>query len=131
MKQHISHNGREEHWRALMTACGQRPAGQSITDWLRDNDICKQTFYRWQRRFRGQATENSVDDAVCLPGFSREIGTLFCGNSPFAAQKAEPQKAPLYAPAAVIHTSHAVIELSAEISDPVLCRILREVLGHA
>ena len=32
MKQHISHNGREEHWRALMTACDQRPAGQSITD---------------------------------------------------------------------------------------------------
>ena len=34
MKQHISHNGREECWRALMTACDQRPAGQSITDWL-------------------------------------------------------------------------------------------------
>lgn len=130
MKQHISHNGREEHWRALMTACDQRPAGQSITDWLRDNGICKQTFYRWQRRFRGQATENSVDDVVCLPG-SAEKSELSFVEIPLCSPKAEPQKAPLYAPAAVIHTSHAVIELSAEISDPVLCRILREVLGHA
>ena len=77
MKQHISHNGREEHWRALMTACDQRPAGQSITDWLRDNGICKQTFYRWQRRFRGQATENSVDDAVCLPGSAEKSELSF------------------------------------------------------
>ena len=130
MKQHISHNGWEEHWRALMTACDQRPAGQSITDWLRDNGICKQTFYRWQRRFRGQATENSVDDAVCLPG-SAEKSELSFVEIPLCSPKAEPQKAPLYAPAAVIHTSNAVIELSAEISDPVLCRILREVLGHA
>ena len=108
----------------------QRPAGQSITDWLRDNGICKQTFYRWQRRFRGQATENSVDDAVCLPG-SAEKSELSFVEIPLCSPKAEPQKAPLYAPAAVIHTSHAVIELSVEISDPVLCRILREVLGHA
>ena len=127
-----------------MTACDQRPAGQSITDWLRDNDICKQTFYRWQRRFRGQATENSVDDAVCLPGSAEKSELSFveiplCSPKaepqfveiPLCSPKAEPQKAPLYAPAAVIHTSHAVIELSAEISDPVLCRILREVLGHA
>ena len=93
MKQHISHKGREEHWRALMTACGQRPAGQSITDWLRDNDICKQTFYRWQRRFRGQATENSVDDAVCLPVQQRNRNSLLW-KFPFAAQKLSRRKPP-------------------------------------
>ena len=71
-----------------------------------------------------------VDDTVCLPG-SAEKSELSFVEIPLCSPKAEPQKAPLYAPAAVIHTSHAVIELSAEISDPVLCRILREVLGHA
>ena len=95
MKQHISHNGREEHWRALMTACDQRPAGQSITDWLRDNGICKtKPFTAGSAALEDRRRKIRWTTPFAFPVQQRKSELSFV-EIPLCSPKAEPQKAPL------------------------------------
>ena len=40
-------------WAERVSAC--RSSALSVRDWCRENDICEQTYYRWQRKLYGIA----------------------------------------------------------------------------
>lgn len=35
-------------WAGRISEC--RNSGQNVTDWCRENGVCEQTYYRWQKR---------------------------------------------------------------------------------
>ncbi len=59
---------RAEYWKKIIQACGQRPAGHSAKSWMAENDICEQSYYHWQRRFRKQAYEERKEKASAPAG---------------------------------------------------------------
>ena len=40
-------------WAERVSAC--RSSDLSVRDWCRENEICEQTYYRWQRKLYGIA----------------------------------------------------------------------------
>ena len=46
--QTLNENHKMDEWAARITAC--RNSGLSVQEWCRSNDICTQTYYRWQKR---------------------------------------------------------------------------------
>lgn len=38
-------------WAERVSAC--RSSDLSVRDWCKENDICEQTYYRWQRKLYG------------------------------------------------------------------------------
>ena len=93
MKQHISHNGREEHWRALMTACDQRPAGQSITDWLRTTASANKPFTAGSAALEDRRRKIRWTTPFAFPVQQRNRNSPLW-KFPFAAQKLSRRKPP-------------------------------------
>lgn len=120
-----THEVRAEYWKKIIQACGQRPAGQSAKSWMAENDICEQSYYYWQRRFRKQAYEEMKEK----------------DSAPAGAEKTEltfveipcrtPAETNTYMvsgkPVATIRTETLQIDISNEISDALLTRMIREV----
>lgn len=50
-----THEVRLSHWRAIIEQCQQRPEGQTIGAWLRENGISDKQYYYWQRLLRREA----------------------------------------------------------------------------
>lgn len=46
--QTLNENHKMAEWAARITAC--RNSGLSMQEWCHANDICTQTYYRWQKR---------------------------------------------------------------------------------
>ena len=123
-----AHEVRAEYWRKIIQACGQRPAGQSAKRWMDENGICEQSYYHWQRRFRQQAYAEMKENAS-FPAVTEKSELDFVEIS--CAAGPETNTHPIsHEPAAVIRTALFQIEISNDISDTLLSRILREV-SHA
>lgn len=53
-------------WAGRISEC--RSSGQRIKDWCRENGICEQTYYRWQRRlFEMAQAQQEVQFAEITP----------------------------------------------------------------
>ena len=129
-----THKVRAEYWRNIIKACGQRPAGQSAKKWMEmdENGICEQSYYHWQRKFRQQAYDQMKDQET-LPSVAEKAEVSFAEipYSPAVGRGDIPDVIEAgRAPAAVIRTSAMSIEISNQISESLLSRILREV-SHA
>ncbi|MDM8236358.1 IS66 family insertion sequence element accessory protein TnpB [[Ruminococcus] torques] len=124
-----THEVRTEYWGNIIKACGQRPAGQSAKKWMDGNEICEQSYYHWQRRFRQQAYDQMKEKEM-LPSVAEKAEVSFAeipyspaigrGDIPGVSEAGR-------TPAAVIRTSAMSIEISNQISESLLSMILREV----
>lgn len=128
-----THEVRAEYWRNIIKACGQRPAGQSAKKWMDENGICEQSYYHWQRKFRRQAYDQ-MKEKETLPAVTEKAEVSFA-EIPYrmAAGRGESVAGGMgsgRAPAAIIRISAISIEISNQISESLLGRILREV-SHA
>lgn len=122
-----THEVRAEYWKGIIRACGQRPAGQSAKSWMDENGICEQSYYHWQRKFRQQAY-GLIQERAAIPAVSEETNVAFV-EVPYIQQM--PKDTESAAPSvAVIRTSCMSIEITNDISDTILARILKEV-SHA
>lgn len=53
-------------WAGRISEC--RSSGQRVKDWCRENGICEQTYYRWQRRlFEMAQAQQEVQFAEITP----------------------------------------------------------------
>lgn len=105
-------------------SCHERPAGQSAKKWLDENGIDEKQYYYWQRRIRNLVAETT---SKSLPA-TRPTGevTFVEMPSPIERQVECPDKAVASSgPAALIRTSKLEIELSNDISDELLSKILK------
>ena len=124
-----THEVRAEYWRNIIKACGQRPAGQSAKKWMDDNGIREQTYYHWQRKFRQQAYDQMKEKEM-LPSVTEKAEVSFAEipYTPAVGREDIPGVSEVgRTPAAVIRTSAMSIEISNQISESLLSRILREV----
>ena len=121
-----THEVRSQYWKGIIQACQQRPEGQSVRQWLKDNGILEQSYYKWQQKFRKEVyevmkTEQQMPTPENAVSFA-EIPIRLSEENKFSEITS--------APAAVIKTSKLTIAISNEISDSLLSRIIQEV-SHA
>lgn len=121
-----THEVRAEYWKGIIKACGQRPSGQSAKSWMDENGICEQSYYHWQRKFRKQAYD-LIKESAAVPAVPEKADIAFV-EVPYIQPAANTEES--ISSVAVIQTSSVKIEITNDISDPVLTRILREV-SHA
>ena len=117
------------YWRNIIKACGQRPAGQSAKKWMDENGICEQIYYHWQRKVRQQAYDQMKEKEM-LPSVTEKAEVSFAEipYTPAVGREDIPGVSEVgRTPAAVIRTSAMSIEISNQISESLLSRILREV----
>ena len=94
-----------------------------------ENGICEQSYYHWQRKFRQQAYDQMKEKEM-LPSVSEKAEVSFAEipYSPAVGREDIPCVSEVgRTPAAVIRTSAMSIEISNQISESLLSRILREV----
>ena len=107
----------------------ERPAGQSAKKWMDENGICEQSYYHWQRKFRQQAYDQMKEKEM-LPSVTEKAEVSFAEipYTPAVGREDIPGVSEVgRTPAAVIRTSAMSIEISNQISESLLSRILREV----
>ncbi len=117
---------RLQHWKNIISQCQLRPQGQTAKQWMDENGICEQTYYRWQRAIR-QETYAEMTAAGRVPAAPSQDTDVSFVEVPM--QKIPPVLVPAdrgTAPA-VIRTATFTIEITDSISDRLLSAILREV----
>ncbi|MEG1716910.1 MAG: IS66 family insertion sequence element accessory protein TnpB [Lachnospiraceae bacterium] len=120
-----THEVRTQYWKEIIQACQQRPEGQSAKQWLKDNGILEQSYYKWQQKFRKEAYEvMNTEQQVSAPENAANISFT---EIPVRLPAKNTFSEITSAPAAVIKTSNLTIAISNEISDSLLSRIIREV----
>ena len=100
----LTHNVRRSNWINIIRQCQDRPAGTTAKQWLVENDISE--------------TNPSALSFVEIP-----VKTAL-DTTPVPAVPAA------MTPVAVIRSGRLTLELSNDISESLLCRLLQEVL-HA
>lgn len=113
----------------MFNSCQLRPQGQTAKQWMDENGICEQTYYRWQRAIR-QETYAEMTAAGQFPSTPSPDTDVSFLEVPI--QKVAPVLVPADrgTASAVIRTATFTIELADSISDRLLSSILREV-SHA
>ena len=105
----LTHTVRRSNWINIIRQCQDRPAGTTAKQWLAENDISEKSYYYWLRKIRREVCEQEG---------------LQEATNPSALSFVEiPVKTAL-------DTAPVTLELSNDISESLLCRLLQEVL-HA
>ena len=123
-----THDVRRENWLTIVNQCQSRPAAMSVKQWLAENGIKEKAYYYWLRKFRKEAYNQ-----MPLPAAATTTEVAFAEVTipvPFAAPDVTTENVPDASPAAVIEYSGLTIELSNNISEGLLSRLLQEVI-HA
>ena len=127
-----THEVRLQYWKNIISQCQNRPDGQTAKSWLKENGICEQTYYFWQRKIRQSTYElmnvsgQSLSQVSCKEEISfAEIPVFSAGNDD-RTQSVEPEITPV----AVIKTPSCSIAISADIPEALLAGILKGV-AHA
>lgn len=126
-----THKVRLQYWKNIISQCQNRPQGQTAKSWLKENGICEQTYYLWQRKIRQSAYElmNASERQVSVT-HKEEISFAEIPVY-FASDTGRPQPVePGIVPVAVIKTLSCSIAISADIPEVLFSGILKEV-SHA
>lgn len=72
--QALNAQGKMAEWSARISAC--RNSGQSVKGWCKENGVCEQTYYKWQRRLFAlakaqQETQLNISSTLARPGSQR------------------------------------------------------------
>lgn len=126
-----THEVRASYWEGIIKSCSQRPIGQTAKSWMDENGIREQSYYYWQRKFRTQAYERLQDGKPSFPAVPEKTDISFA-EMPYPQLQQTEIKTDHdgNAPVAVLRCHSIRIEITNEISDAVLARLLRE-LSHA
>ena len=126
-----THEVRAGYWKSIIRACGQRPAGQSAKSWMKENGVCEQSYYHWQRKFRQQSYELIMKDTgTAVPAVQEKAEVAFVEIPCIPSSEKDATKIADTPPVAVIRTSSVSVEITNDISDRILAAVLREV-SHA
>ena len=121
-----THDVRRANWLNIVTQCQTRPSGTSVKEWLAENDIKEKAYYYWLRKFRKEAYNQ-----MQFPATATTTEVAFAEVTiPVAVPDTTNEKFPDISTAAVIRCNGLTIELSNNISEGLLSRLLQEVV-HA
>ena len=126
-----THEVRLQYWKNIIQQCQARPNGQSAKQWMAENGIREQSYYLWQRRIRKEAYEQMNTAQENLPAVQERSDIDFAEITMPPLKQPSTNVSDVFPnPVAVIKTSKMTIALSADISDRILTKILKEV-SHA
>lgn len=118
-----THDVRRANWLNIVNQCRERPADVSAKQWLADNGIKEKAYYYWLRKFRKEAYDQMQVPAVAGP---EEIS--FAEVSIPMDNPPESMPCTLHSdPVALIRCGSISIEISNDISEAILNRLLQEV----
>ena len=112
----LTHTVRRSNWINIIRQCQDRPADTTAKKWLAENDISEKSYYYWLRKIRREVTNPSDLSFVEIP-VKTALDTAPVPTVPTAMT-----------PVAVIRSGRLTLELSNDISESLLCRLLQEVL---
>ena len=118
---------RRSNWINIIRQCQDRPAGTTAKQWLVENDISEKSYYYWLRKIRREVCEQEglqEDTNPSALSFVEIPVKTALDTTPVPAVPAA------MTPVAVIRSGRLTLELSNDISESLLCRLLQEVL-HA
>ena len=126
----LTHNVRRSNWINIIRQCQDRPAGTTAKQWLVENDISEKSYYYWLRKIRREVCEQEglqeVTNSSALSFVEIPVKTAL-DTTPVPTV---PAAMAAMTPVAVIRSGRLTLELSNDISESLLCRLLQEVL-HA
>lgn len=62
----LNEREKKAEWAARITAC--RNSGQSVVSWCKENGVCSQTYYKWQKRlFEAAKTQQEAQFVDVTP----------------------------------------------------------------
>ena len=120
----ITHDVRTAQWAEIVRSCHERPVGQSAKKWLAENGITEKQYYYWQRRIRNLVAGTANKS---LPA-TRPSGEVTFVEMPAPSEQpveCPPKAVASSGPAALIRAGKLEIELSNDISDELLGKILK------
>ena len=118
------HDVKKANWYRIIEECHSRPEGMNAKQWLRENGIAEKAYYYWQRKYR-----NEILGQTRLPLMEPKQEISF-------AEISVPQRTRAVSPvgyfetnnpAAVIKSKGMVIEISNDISDKLLNKLLEGI----
>ena len=117
----ITHEIRLTHWKEIVEACNNRPAGLSARAWLEENGIKVKTYYYWLRRIRREAYEQIKSDNKSGLTLSTNRNVSYAeitltGNT---------SSGPAMHPVAVISSGNLSIDISENASEEFLMKLMR------
>ena len=122
-----THDVRRANWLNIINQCQERPANVTVHQWLKDNDIKEKSYYYWLRKIRREVCEQEglqEDTNPSALSFVEIPVKTALDTTPVPTVPAA------MTPVAVIRSGRLTLELSNDISESLLCRLLQEVL-HA
>lgn len=120
-----THDIRRANWLNIVNQCQAKPDNISVKQWLADNGIKEKAYYYWLRKFRKEEyTQMQVPATV-------QTAEVSFAEIPVPVE-AKPSSTSTglcktIAPVAIIKGNGLTIELSNDISDSLLSRLLLEV----
>lgn len=123
----LTHAVRRSNWINIIRQCQDRPAGTTAKQWLAENDISEKSYYYWLRKIRREVFEQEGLHEAATPS-DLSFVEIPVKTAPDTALV--PTVTATMTPVAVIRSGRLTLELGNDVSDPLLCRLLQEVL-HA
>jgi len=120
-----THEVRRANWKAVIEQCQARPKGQTVKQWLLEQEISEKRYYYWLRKIRQEAY-NQINSV--LPAARSSTAITF---AEIPVQVAEDSKSTniTFQADAVIQSGTFTIGLSNSISESLLKQML-EVIVH-
>ena len=116
----LTNTVRRSNWINIIRQCQDRPAGTTAKQWLAENDISEKSYYYWLRKIRREVCEQEGLQEDTNPSALSFVEIPVKTALDTAPMPAVP----------VIRSCRLTLELSNDISESLLCRLLQEVL-HA
>lgn len=115
---------RRSNWINIIRQCQNRPAGTTAKQWLAENDISEKSYYYWLRKIRREVCEQEGLQEVTTPS---ELSFVEIPVKTALDIAPVPTAPATTTPVAVIRSDSLTLELSNDISESLLRRLLQEV----
>ncbi len=115
---------RRSNWINIIRQCQNRPAGTTAKQWLAENDISEKSYYYWLRKIRREVCEQEGLQEVTTPS---ELSFVEIPVKTALDIAPVPTAPATTTPVAVIRSGSLTLELSNDISESLLRRLLQEV----
>lgn len=110
---HMTHQMRQQYWCEIIKECNK--SGECKEEWLAKHGINAKSFYYWQRKIRSDGALQLVASQASAQLSEQCIFNRLEAPTTLNAAR----------PSAVIHKDGIAIELSDDISDDLLIRIMK------
>ena len=115
---------RLSNWKSIIEESEHRPQNVTKKQWLQDHHIPEKQYYYWLRRVRKAAFSQLKPDLLPVPVSTGHTETAL------VQIPAEGILSPEKAPAVVIRTKKSTVEISSDLPEELLLKLLKAV-SHA